>query len=234
MTALEKLIEREPRYLVVDQSAVTIDIQSSNYTEAKLDAVLMDISAGGAKLKSQQQLPHGNQIALQLVSNELQGRVNVDATVCWTQLGSRGEWIVGVSFQPKIPEFVLDQLAKAGVFDRRDERRQPVSISSTAAWQLTRGTEPVCIVDISPGGFCLLSPQPGKPGAHVMLKFAAEKGDATVTGRCLWQVEIEQGFTLGCEFCSKSDYTTLRRVQTLYDAQLTKERRGILQRLFKG
>ena len=232
MAISARIIERDPRYLVVDQSAVEISIQTSDYEDAEVDAVLLDISAGGAKLKTGEPLPQGKQLALQLNSPELNGVVRVDATVCWTQLGSKGEWILGCCFEPKIPCMVLDQLAKVGVFDRREDRRQDVDISSTAAWELAADVASVCIVDISPRGFCLVSQQPGKPGANVMLKFLEQEDQAVVTGRCRWQTETEQGFSLGCEFASTKDYTTLRRIQTTQDAQHSAEKRGLFGRLF--
>ena len=168
-----KLIERDPRYMVIDQSSVDVAVQASDYADAEIDAVLLDISSDGAKLRTREQIPQGQQLVLKLDADEINGSLRVDATVCWTQLAGRGEWFLGCSFEPHIPELVLDRLAETGVFDRREDQRKAVSITSKAAWQLVTDVESVCIINISSRGFCLVSQQPGKPGAP---------GDASVRG----------------------------------------------------
>jgi len=231
VSTLTKQIQREPRYLVIDHSSVDVTIHASDYVDAEIDVQLLDISNGGAKLRTSDQVPEGQKLSLKLKSDEITGSVKVDATVCWSQLARGGEWILGCTFKPEIPRLVLDQLAKTGAFDRREDERVKVSIHSDAAWELTPELESVCIINLSSHGFCVASKQPGKPGSRVMLKF--EEG-RTVTGRCRWQVASEAGFTLGCEFSSTEDYTTLRQIHAETEALLSTEKRGLLRRILGG
>lgn len=226
-----KLIKRDPRYMVIDQSSVDVAVQASEYADAEIDVKVLDISSGGAKLRTREQIPQGQQLVLNLNSDEINGNVRVDATVCWTQLAGRGEWFLGCSFEPHVPELVLDRLAQTGVFDRREDQRKDLSITSTAAWELVTDVESVCIINISSRGFCLVSQQPGKPGAQVMLKFADGPVQAKVTGWCRWAVETEAGFTLGCEFARPQDYVTLRGIQAENESRLSVEKRGLFRRL---
>ena len=49
-----------------------------------------------------------------------------------------------------------------------------------------------CIVNLSPGGFCLSSSRPGNPGAQVLLCIQDHNGQqVTVTDRCRWQAETD-------------------------------------------
>ena len=233
--SLQNLVERDPRYMVIDHSSVDVAVQpSNNAIDAEIDAVLIDISNGGARLRTNQQVPQGQQLTLKLSSDQISGSVLVDAKVCWIQLSGQGEWFFGCAFQPPIPQLVLDQLSQSGVLDRREDQRTDVSITSTAAWQLATDVQSVCIVNISSCGFCLISQQPGKPGNKVLLKFTDGDIQDTVTGRCRWQVETDSGFTLGCEFSGPEDYQVLRRIQIQHDARLSSEKRGLFRRLLGG
>ena len=231
MAQTTRLIERAQRYLVIDHASLNVTVQASNITDAHLLAELLEISVSGAKVKTHQQIPRGEQISLKLSSDDLQGSLHVDATVCWVQLAGVGEWFLGCSFQPQIPELVLDRFAKSGAFDRREDGRHEVAIESIATWELAAEDTRVCIVNISSSGFCLVSPQPGTPGAQVRLKCTNGNDETIISGRCRWQVETDDGFTLGCEFSSSDDYAALRKIQLEVD-QLTREKKGLFRRLF--
>lgn len=229
MDRQNSLIEREPRYLAIDPSAISLTVEASEYADVEIDVELVDISKGGAKLKTHQQVPSGQQLSLTLNSDEIDGSLAVDATVCWSQLAGRAEWYLGCSFEPQIPQLVLGRLAQAGVFDRREDKRRQVSIESTAAWELTTDVSSACIVDLSPYGFCLTSSQPGKPGSRVMLRIKDDGAQqVTVTGRCRWQADTESGFTLGCEFSGPQEYAKLCRLEA---ELMPPEKQGLLRRL---
>lgn len=228
MSQMSKMIDRAQRYLVIDHSLVDVNVQASDYADVDIVTELLDISTGGAKLRSREQIPQGEQLSLKLTSDQFAGSICVDATVCWVQLTGVGEWLLGCAFEPQIPQPILDQLAKSGAFDRREDGRREVCIESRAAWELASDTDSVCVVNISTSGFCLVSPQPGKPGAQVLVKFSTGLVEATISGRCRWQVETKTGFALGCEFSSSQDYMALLEIEK----GLSPEKRGLFRRLF--
>ena len=223
-------INRDPRFIVIDGDSVGVTVEASEYDEAVVHLTLLDVSECGAKFQASERLPQGQQLALKIESESLGGGIQVDASVCWCQLDGSGEWIAGCSFEPQIPCETLDRLARGGVVDRRVDERRSIALNSTAAWELASETEPVQIVNLSSRGFCLASCQGGRPGARVRLCFGDGYDEQVVTGRCRWQVDSEEGFTLGCEFSSPEDYAILRRVKDRVDASGRK--RGILGRIF--
>ena len=229
---LANLIEREPRYLVIAPNAICLAVESSDYDDVEIDVRLVDLSKGGAKLKTQQPVPTGQQLSLSFNADEIEGNLAVDATVCWSQLAGAAEWYLGCSFEPQVPQHVLNQFARSGVFDRRDEGRREVNIKSSAAWELSSAASAAYIVNLSPGGFCLTSHQPGKPGSRVMLRIEGAGGrQEKVTGRCRWQAETNAGYTLGCEFFRPQEYENLCRLE----AELAPApQSGLLRRLLGG
>ena len=66
------------------------------------------------------------------------------------------------------------------------------------------------VLNLSAGGVCLLSQDPGEPGERVLLELEREDApQVLVTSKVRWQVSTDDGYVLGCEFLDKNGYTAL-------------------------
>jgi hypothetical protein len=69
------------------------------------------------------------------------------------------------------------------------------------------------VLDLSPGGFCLLSQDPGDPGERVLLEREGEDAPQTlVTAKVRWQASTDEGYVVGCEFLDKDGYAALLEI----------------------
>ncbi len=192
--------DRETRYRVVDHTGLTVEVQDADGDVDAFDAELLDISTGGAMLKVSRSLRDNNNHSVKITSNDLNGPIYVDVQVCSSRLKATGDWSIGCSFHPSIPNNVLAGLTSAGIIDRRENHRDSTSIDAMAQWELEAEQAPVRIVDISKEGFCLASNRSGLPGSRVLLRLETKSQDMVmVTAHIRWQIGEEHGYTIGCE-----------------------------------
>ena len=130
--------------------------------------------------------------------------------VCWVLPAAADGWSFGCKFTPPIPVDVLDEFARAGILDRREHRRAPLSLSTNARWESRDASTSLRIIDCSPGGFCLASPVGGKPGERPLLEVKLDDDHkATVRGKIRWQMEFRDAFVIGCEYVDLQDFNVL-------------------------
>lgn len=109
-------------------------------------------------------------------------------------------------------EPLLRTLADSGHYNRRAHERRPVSLEIKALPELAQGQGQfaVKIVDLSPGGCCLASPQQIPSGYRIRLS-AEQNAHASpaIPLRVQWLKKEDDHFLVGCSFCSASGYQLL-------------------------
>jgi len=225
---------REPRYHVYAPHLVDISIQQADGRVSQtIDAKLLDLSQGGAKLLLSAPLLYDKTAELALRSAELKLDLIVSAEVCWMRPADQGHWHLGCSFVPELPIGVLEKLFAGGIIERRVASRLPQRLPVTAVWEGPPATMPAYVWDYSEGGFCLLSPC--KAGRQVTVAPEPVSEDVSVRGRTQWELEMAGGFIAGCRF---EDENGFERMQTLREQESSsqppaKERRSSMMTSFR-
>ncbi len=202
--------KRAPRYDVKCRDAITASIQELDGASEPLAAELANISARGAKIKTGKSFSVKESFTFRFEVKEPQHAFEVIAKVCWVSPVIGEGWWLGCSLKPAIPVSVLDEFAQAGLIERREYCREPVSLTAIAKWELTSKTSFARIVDCSKGGFCMLSQLDGKPGERVQLEFEGNgQKQVQIRGKVVWQVESNEGHVLGCEFLDPQDFSVV-------------------------
>lgn len=207
--------KRAPRYDVKCPDTVTAVIQELDGASEPLPAELANISECGAKLKTAKSYSVKETFFLKINVEEPSYSFEVTAKVCWVSPVVGDGWWLGCSLKPALPITVLDEFAQAGLIERREHRRQPVSLTAIAKWELASKSSFARIVDCSKGGFCMLSQLEGKPGERVQLQFEGNgQHQVQVRGKVVWQVESNEGYVLGCEFLDPQDFSVVTDLET--------------------
>ena len=181
-------------------------------------AKLIHISSVEARLRSREPINLKEIVGLQLRTEHPEHTILLSGEVYWMEPANGDYWWVGCSFDPAIPDEVLEQFAESGILERRQYNREKVKISTVAKWELNSPTARAHIVDYSRGGLCLRSQDKGKPGERLLLEFRLQDGrEFLVRATARWQVETEKGYVIGCQFLDDSDYSVFRDLKALKD-----------------
>lgn len=180
---------------------------------ASQPARMLDLSRGGAKLAVTSPLGVGEAIRLHMQMIDLDLDATVAGKVCWTTPAEDGPWWAGCVFTPRLPGNVLAKLAGAGHIERRQHERHPLSLDLEARWELSPIPSRVKLRDFSRNGFCLLVSEPGKAGLRVHLRCKDSQGRTVdVFGKADWEVNVTDGYLIGCEFRGRQSYEALRAI----------------------
>ena len=166
----------------------------------------------GASIKNDAAVAEADLLSLKISDDALSQHIEVDGRVCWVSVATDGRYLVGCTFRPHLPIELIQEMAAAGLVDRRHEQRDPISVQCRAQWELQKDEIGVELVNLSRGGCCLRSEIAGVIGQGVRLTISDEEGRPTslqVTSQ--WQVETQHGFIVGCQFVDKRSYRQLRR-----------------------
>lgn len=211
---VRSIVSREPRYQIAEDQAVEVVIERP--VEGGVESVegeLVDISRGGAKLRTYRPVPTDQAVTLDIKADGLGRTLSVAAEVCWTQPAGPDRWWLGCAFRPEIPDAVLTEFVLGGYLERRRYAREKIALKTTATWELYCDHVPVWLLDLSAGGFCLLSQTTGGLGDRVLLRLKDDQQRVVlVTAKARWQVKSDDGYVVGCEFVDKHGYGVLRRI----------------------
>ena len=90
-------------------------------------------------------------------------------------------------------------------------QRFPVSLATTASWELAERSIPVQLRNISAGGFCMQCPEIRDPGHRLLLHIGQPDGSsASIPAQVKWGASIEQDFLVGCTLLNSDDFHCLR------------------------
>ncbi len=215
----QELIPREPRHLVQRFRGVRVQIERlSEPVPTAVTAELLDLSVQGAKLQIPCSLRFHERLVLRLNSNEREFALAVETSVRWIRSAENGTWTFGCAFEPRLPAREMEALFDHGLLERRKYERIPISVPALAYWELDPQPTTVQLVDLSHGGFCLLTSLQGKIGARVRLSVNKADGNpAEIIAAARWESVSSEGRLIGCEFL-KEGYGLLRGLTQGFEA----------------
>ena len=200
---------------------ISVVIEREDQETETIDAELVDVSQGGAKLKTDKRLSIDDEVTLDISPDGSDRRVTVVARICWARPSKDDQFWIGCRFNPRLPQSLLVDLAEGGYLERREYRREDIALKALARWELTPDDVEMRLADYSSGGFCLLSEEPGTAGKRILLHLDNEDGEQVlVSGKAQWQVESEEGFRIGCEFVNQGGYQMVRGILRGSDADV--------------
>jgi len=207
--------KRENRIPVRNLQLVRVTVAGGPGQLTSSDAVLGDISRGGAKLKLDQPLPFQDHISILLQSPELGLKLTLAARVCWVRQEPEGDWLVGCTFEPELPKDSLEKLFVSGLLERRLFPRKARRTLVSAKWELDAQTLPAYLWDVSEGGFCILSPQTRQVGRRVLITIEHQGRTEQVQAETHWQAPVAGGYVVGCQFINREGCDLLRELTEL-------------------
>lgn len=217
-----KWISRPRRFKVAKDHEILVEVHRSTGSESTtIEARLLDLSCGGAKIAAMTQLLLNENVIMTTKIEPLDGELEADAKVTWTRpFDGETSWM-GLSFDPEIPQEEIDRLARAGYVDRREHSREENESETYADWQIEDQRGRIKLKNVSEGGFCVSSSASVDTGQHVILKLSrANKPPLSVPCIVTWQLCKEDSFLVGCAFVDKKHYAPVKRIM---DEQLEAE-----------
>jgi hypothetical protein len=207
-----RIIERSRRYSVSEHYVfkVTLKHYDEHDRPQTMAAELLDLSPGGAKFCMPNSLACEDDLIVSLQSEELNLDLSLSARICWQRQQADGQWILGCAFDPQLPEAEIEHLFGFGLLERREAPRQSVRGQASARWESATEDTPVGLLDLSEGGFSMLSPMNSEPGQRLRLTLDSEEHglvDAAATVR--WGLPVDGGWIIGCEFEHRGAFSAL-------------------------
>ncbi len=214
---VRKKVEREPRYPVQVEEPLDVVVEAGDNRTENVQATLVDLSCGGAKLRVADRLSLDSKLTFRIEAEGLKTSIEVAADICWMRIAVGSEWWLGCAFTPRMPYDVIRDLAEVGFIERRESERQETKIDVAASYELGTARIPVQITSLSPGGFCLTSPEAVTPGSRVLLRIEQDADQLTkerlISAKSRWLVQVDQRYVVGCEFADSGSHVTLRQLQ---------------------
>jgi hypothetical protein len=207
----QELAPRPRRYAVNDDLVVRVTVdRRPDCRPTVIEAELLDLSPGGAKLALPSALRFQEPVQLTLASEQFDLHLTVSCIVRWIKPAKGDLWQAGVKFDPEIPFKSIQQLFSSGFLERRQHIRESIRGEARARWELSTADVPVGMLDLSAGGFSLLSPLPAANGTHLLLSFESAGGPIGLAAGIQWQLQVEGGYVIGCAFINNHSYRLLR------------------------
>ena len=203
---------RCPRYNVRDVQPTRASLEPSHGSEATGTSVtLIDLSREGAQLSVPYKLELDSQIRLRLANQEAGLDEPIDAVVRWVRPEEPDGYIVGCEFRAPLSVEAIEGLMLIGCLDDEKPAREPARGEVTAWRESTPEPFTARLVDLSPGGISLLSPEAVQSGERIRL-CGSKPNHASefLLVEVRWCAEMDKGFILGCEFETPGAYHLLR------------------------
>ena len=204
-------IVRDPRYTVPQGGVVTVHVILEG--EDPVDAQVVDLTLGGAKLLMSTQLTINQSLELRINLPCDETSIRVSAKVCWTRPLGEEQWWIGCYFDPPIPDSAIESLSVSGYLERRRFDRFETSIEARARWELSQISVPVTIINVSAGGFCARTEETGEPGQRMLIEIdRGDQGTLVIPAKLHWRRKIDDGYHLGCAFITKDGFGLLQYI----------------------
>ncbi len=188
---------RDSRFKVIDKERMVVVFESPTNGETEVAGELIDITAGGAKLRVAGAVNVSNEHGLRILVSGLPMPMYVDAEVCWSQLEPDDSWTLGCKFEPKLPEEFLVQLTKAGILNRRDAPRTKASSDATATFDNEGTPMRIRVHNVSDHGLCFQTDKQCTTGAVALIQNDEQQLFASC--RVRWQMPFHGGYLVGCQ-----------------------------------
>lgn len=193
-------VRRKARYRPVDGRAIktTLSRALDDGGRQDLNAVLIDFSAGGARVFADECVPFEEPVGL-LIDFDGRHRVDVTGQVRWIRSAEGGGALLGLSLTPQPSQKLLDDLSRERILERRDAVRMPYGKKAHVQWESSLSDEAVVVRDVSSDGLsmqCEIPPQVGRRGVIRVRLASGERAAITVEVR--WQSHDGDSAVVGC------------------------------------
>jgi hypothetical protein len=187
----------------------------ANRQSLSYDAQMLDISAGGTRLRVPQGIATGERIRIELPLPELGLHLHLQAQVRWQQAQDDGTWLVGCFVEPSVPLHVLDRISPDYQGKQRKTTREPVAIYGTAVWQVGDNPLRAKLQNISEGGISIFIEETSDYGDEIHLCIDdQDRGHRTIHTEVIWGLRMAGGCLVGCRYVDQTDYQFLRAFVT--------------------
>ncbi len=188
---------KERRFKTRDPDALRCD--TSVNEEDPRPGTVIDISSRGLRFLCSGQFKVGQSFSTELKTDRSHGtfRGEIRRVQPWTG----GKTVLGCQLIDRIPEEVLQNLAREGVVNRRSDERVEWNQPAKMSWELQQGEINVEIKDCSTGGLKIRSPKPIPD--DLLVRIRVDMGDddpLVIDARPVWQVQQDDHCVAGLAF----------------------------------
>lgn len=217
-------LRRHQRYEVAPNQSISVIIHRSRTNACEIEGRLLDLSHGGAKLYLPESLAFDETVELQLLSEEIGLDITVPSKVGWIRRHLQSGWVLGLAFEPSLPEDCLQTYFERGVLERRQNSRFAAYLATQVRWAGSPQLSAVELVNVGPGGFCLcVRSQEGQGNVQPIgcrLRLILPNLPSEVEARICWRWDAKGGHFYGCNVPSRDHMNLL-----LKHADLLREER---------
>lgn len=175
-------------------------------------ATIVDISQTGIKIRSEVPFEFHESLVLEVPRTYSDQTLGLIATVRWTQPDEDTEmWMAGCVIADEFPPEYINEIARDGIVDRRNNGREKISIEANGRFELSSDSFPINISDVSLTGLRLFSPKACEVGSRIQVTFDEEERSERFTARTVFQSEVDGGYLIGCRVLEGSPYSLLGR-----------------------
>jgi len=214
-------------------SSVLIEVHNEAGDLQILQATLLELCTWNATLRVRQTFKLDQHTNLRIYAPELKAPIEVASENCSTHHDNHDNQLLICSFEPQIPERILEQLGTKSLDDRRTHERVSTELDIAASCEMGNARIPIHLINFSEGGFCLKSSVPLKPHSRILLRMQSVMGHEAkedhILAKSRWQVESNGDHIVGCEFLDPDSYLLLKQLD---ETMQTAENPTFWKRLF--
>ena len=205
-------VRREERFALNSTTKLPVKVMRAG-GESEEAGTAVDISFSGAKLELSSAVAPKSELEI-AINDSTEGQ---KAYACWSRPAPSGAWWVGCRFEEKLPLTLIDGLAEDGVIDRRQDERRLMSVDGNARFELEAKERPVRLVNMSQGGFSLITATDPGDSKRLMFTAPGRRGHqpVNVTARIAWSKPVAEGFQIGCQFSTHNGYQKMHEALLL-------------------
>ncbi|TWT89439.1 PilZ domain-containing protein [Stieleria varia] len=172
---------------------------------------VIDISPSGLRLLCEGKFAIGETFVVELKTERSHG--SYEGIVRRVEPWVAGQSVIGCQLTQKIPDEILETLARENVVDRRRDGRVPWTQPAHMSWELQAGEVDVTVCDCSPGGLKIISKTPIPDATRLRIRMTPDGGDELViNAKSVWQTEDADTYVVGVEFTKKDLPEVIARV----------------------
>ena len=204
-------------------SSVLIEVHNEAGDLQILQATLLELCTWNATLRVRQTFKLDQQTNLRIYAPELKAPIDVASENCSTHHDNHNNQLLICSFEPQIPESILENLGQKSLVDRRTHERVSTELNVAASCEMGNARIPIHLINFSEGGFCLKSSVPLKPHSRILLRMQSIMGQEAkedhIIAKSRWQVESGGHHIVGCEFLDPDSHQLLKQLhETIQDS----------------
>lgn len=200
---------KEPRFRICEGQVLgCVTGITGSSTDQVVPGTVVDISSSGLRILSDGSFEVGMSIETEL-NSEL-APVTYHGTVRRVEPWVGGKSILGCELDRSISAAVLENLAAAGIVNRRADDRVTWDKPASISWELEPGSTPIEIRDYSPGGMRIFSHRQIPPDVRLRVRLVSDSGqEMEVPTTAVWNTNSEHGCHTGLAFTTRGGPTQI-------------------------